>query len=98
VARAALLLAKAQLALVCFYVLPHGGSAGAGRRLRRVFAFVEAAGLCYRVLLPAPLWFHFFFHAAESYPQNPNAIISIDDERDRARSTPADDSYSKTPT
>ena len=68
VARAALLLAKAQLALVCFYVLPHGGSAGAGRRLRRVFAFVEAAGLCYRVLLPAPLWFHFFFHAAESYP------------------------------
>ena len=56
-ARALLLLAKT---LVAFAAPP-----SAARRLRRVYSAIEAAGLCYRLLLPTPLWFHWLFHASE---------------------------------
>ena len=50
VARSSLMLLKTQIAIVV--------PAGSTRRLRRLYAFIETVGLCYRVLMPAPLWFH----------------------------------------
>ena len=56
-ARAMLQLLKTLIAVVA--------PASAARRLRRVFAAVEAFGFLYRLMLPTPLWFHWLFHAAE---------------------------------
>lgn len=68
-ARALLLLLKTLLALV--------SPASAARRLRRVYAAVEAFGLCYRILLPAPHWFHWLFHAAEDPALHSPSLWSI---------------------
>ena len=38
-------------------------SPAASRRLRQAFAWVESAGLCYRSLLPVPLWYAWLLHA-----------------------------------
>ena len=45
---------------------------GSARRLRRLFSFIEAAGLCYRVLMPTPLWFHWLHHAAGTTSSEPS--------------------------
>lgn len=68
IARSSLMLLKTTLAFATFFVLPNGSSASSARRLRRLFAFLESFGLCYRVLLPTPLWFHYLYHAAEITP------------------------------
>lgn len=70
VARSASMLVKTQISFLCFFLLPNGGNASSARRLRRLFAFLESIGLCYRVLLPTPLWFHYLYHAAEGSPSD----------------------------
>ena len=45
---------------------------GTARRLKRIFSAVEAVGLCYRLLLPMPLWFHWLFHAAGDLHNEPS--------------------------
>lgn len=68
-ARALLLLLKTLVALAT--------PASAARRLRRVFAAIEAFGLCYRLLLPTPLWFHWLFHSAEESALHSPSLWSI---------------------
>ena len=63
-ARALLLLIKVAVALIA--------PASFARRLRRVYAAIEAIGLCYRISIPTPLWFHWLFHAAEDATHSPS--------------------------
>ena len=48
---------KVVLTLVC--------PAAAFRRLRRVFSLLESAGLCYRSLLPMPLWYEWLLRSVQ---------------------------------
>ena len=51
------MLLKVVLTLVC--------PAAAFRRLRRVFSLLESAGLCYRSLLPMPLWYEWLLRSVQ---------------------------------
>jgi hypothetical protein len=64
-ARASLLLAKSLIG----FLMP---SRTSPRRTRRLYAAIEAVGICYRMLLPMPLWFHWLFHAAEDIRNVPS--------------------------
>lgn len=67
-ARSAVLLLKATVAAIA--------PGSAARRLRRLFSAIEAVGVCYRMLLPMPLWFHWLFHAGEN-AENHATIWSV---------------------